>query len=224
MNNCRKKANAAFVANVIWDNESLRLKTMECENLYMANSWEKLQKILSTQIVDVVVVDVGFSPLIKEIKAFCTIPVIHICCENCLEDSFSDYRVAAATPTVRDDIGGIISNIMKDDTYEIELAGSVRCGDLKLDMDDFTGTFQDKPVSLKPMEMKLLFYLMKMRNRVTSKECLIQRIWGYDNMENSRTIDVHIKNIRKKLEEHCMPLQIITLRSVGYRLADKQTS
>ena len=70
-------------------------------------------------------------------------------------------------------------------------------------------------ISLKPMEFELLITLMKNKNRVLSREKLLSMVWGQDYMGETRTVDVHIGQLRKKLDLH---KETRAISKVGYRL------
>lgn len=79
-------------------------------------------------------------------------------------------------------------------------------------------TVGDRPVSLSKKEFELLCLMSSNRGRVFSREVLLEKIWGYDYYGETRTVDVHIRNLRKKIErdsEH--PEYIITVRGYGYK-------
>lgn len=97
----------------------------------------------------------------------------------------------------------------------------VKIGDLCI---DFTGrmvTIAGKSIDLTPKEYDLLFYLVKNRGIALTREKLISNVWGYDFFGDDRTLDTHIKLLRKNLREYSS--YIVTLRGVGYRFeaADK---
>ena len=83
---------------------------------------------------------------------------------------------------------------------------------------DFTArlvTIAQKRVSLSPKEYELLFYMVKNRNIALSREKLITEVWGYDFFGDDRTLDTHIKVLRRALGPYSM--RIVTLRGIGYR-------
>lgn len=83
---------------------------------------------------------------------------------------------------------------------------------------DFTGrtvTVDGERADLSPKEYDLLFYMAKNRNIALSRERLITQVWGYDFYGNDRTLDTHIKMLRKNLGKYSS--RIVTLRGVGYR-------
>ena len=74
-------------------------------------------------------------------------------------------------------------------------------------------------VSLSPKEYDLLFYMIKNKDIALSREKLINKVWGYDFFGGDRTLDTHIKLLRKSLGDYAS--YIVTLRGVGYRYSDE---
>ena len=79
-------------------------------------------------------------------------------------------------------------------------------------------TVDGREVELSLKEFELLYLLASNRNRVYSRDTLLEKIWGYDYMGETRTIDVHIRNLRKKIEQDPdHPEHVKTVRGVGYK-------
>ena len=79
-------------------------------------------------------------------------------------------------------------------------------------------TVDGKEVELSLKEFELLYLLAGNRNHVYSRDALLERVWGYDYLGETRTIDVHIRNLRKKIEEDPdNPAHIKTVRGIGYK-------
>ncbi|MDD7025463.1 MAG: response regulator transcription factor [Oscillospiraceae bacterium] len=79
-------------------------------------------------------------------------------------------------------------------------------------------TMDGREVELSLKEFELLYLLAGNRNRVFSRDTLLEKIWGYDYMGETRTIDVHIRNLRKKIErDPDNPEHIKTVRGIGYK-------
>lgn len=77
---------------------------------------------------------------------------------------------------------------------------------------------EDKPLSLKPKEFDLLLYLTRHRGQVLSREKILEQVWGWEFSGGSRTVDVHIRWLREKIEEDpALPTRIVTVRGTGYR-------
>jgi DNA-binding response OmpR family regulator len=76
----------------------------------------------------------------------------------------------------------------------------------------------DKPIPLKPKEYELLLFLAEHRRQMLSREFILERVWGWDYIGDSRTVDVHVRWLRQKIEENSSePKRIITVRGGGYR-------
>jgi len=90
-----------------------------------------------------------------------------------------------------------------------------RIGDIEINEDQRTVRQGGEEVYLKPLEFDVLLMLCKNKNMALSREKLLNTVWGIDFMGETRTVDVHIAQIRKKLR-----LNIVTLPKVGYRLED----
>ena len=77
---------------------------------------------------------------------------------------------------------------------------------------------EEKPVAMKPKEFELLLFMAQHRGQVLSREFILERVWGWDFIGDSRTVDVHIRWLREKIEvEPARPKRLITVRSAGYR-------
>lgn len=93
-----------------------------------------------------------------------------------------------------------------------------KVGDLEIDLDRHEATLKGEPLSLKPKEFDLLALLASHRGRAFTREQILEQVWGRDFYGETRTVDVHIRWIREKIQSYpnC-PQQIITIRGVGYR-------
>lgn len=97
-----------------------------------------------------------------------------------------------------------------------EREGMLRFGDLVIDTVAYEVTLNRRPVNLTYMEYELLRFLAQHPGRVFSREALLSRVWGYDYYGGSRTVDVHIRRLRSKIEDASYTF-IETVRNVGYR-------
>lgn len=76
----------------------------------------------------------------------------------------------------------------------------------------------DKVLALKPKEFELLHFLARHRGQVLSREHILEKVWGWEYIGDSRTVDVHIRWLREKIEDDpAKPQRIITVRGAGYR-------
>ena len=92
---------------------------------------------------------------------------------------------------------------------------------LVIDMDAFELTVDGKKVDTPPKEMELLFYLASTPNRVYTRNQLLDEVWGFDYFGDSRTVDVHVKRLREKLEGVSEKWCLRTVWGVGYKFEAK---
>ena len=88
---------------------------------------------------------------------------------------------------------------------------------LVIDMDAFELTVDGKKVDTPPKEMELLYYLASSPNRVYTRNQLLDEVWGFDYFGDSRTVDVHVKRLREKLEGVSDQWSLKTVWGVGYK-------
>lgn len=97
----------------------------------------------------------------------------------------------------------------------------IQVGNLKIDLTGHIARVSEKLIDLKPREFDLLAMLASSRGRAFTREQILERLWGHDYIGDSRTVDVHIRWIREKIEEDpSKPKKIVTIRGVGYRFDD----
>jgi len=89
---------------------------------------------------------------------------------------------------------------------------------LSIDVDRREICLEGKPVAVKPKEYELLLFLAQHQGQVLSREHILERVWGWDYIGDSRTVDVHVRWLREKFEsDPAHPSRIITVRGAGYR-------
>ena len=103
------------------------------------------------------------------------------------------------------------------DTNEV-----LRGGRIELDIDAHVARVAGDEVQLRPKEFELLESLMRRTNRLAARHTLIDEIWGPSYFGDTKTLDVHIKRLREKLEEDSSkPKHIVTVRGLGYKFVDE---
>jgi DNA-binding response OmpR family regulator len=94
----------------------------------------------------------------------------------------------------------------------------ITAGTLVLDLRGRTVHRDGAEVALKPKEFDLLFFLAKNSGQVFTREQLLEHVWGYEFFGGSRTVDVHVRWLREKLEDTpARPRHLLTVRGVGYK-------
>jgi DNA-binding response OmpR family regulator len=95
---------------------------------------------------------------------------------------------------------------------------TIELGDLVIDLTRREVRRNEQPISIKPKEFELLLFLAQHRGHVLTREVILERVWGWNYIGDSRTVDVHIRWLREKIEnDPGSPVRIVTVRGTGYR-------
>ncbi len=111
-----------------------------------------------------------------------------------------------------------IRAILRRSSQEPETAATLQVGPLAIDTERHQVQVDGEPVELTTTEFKLLFYLSERMGRVQSRELLLQQVWGYNYVGDTRTVDTHVTRLRNKLG--AAGEMIKTVRGFGYKLED----
>ncbi len=93
---------------------------------------------------------------------------------------------------------------------------SVSYPDLTISLTNYSVIYMGRHIDMPPKELELLYFLAASPNRVFTREQLLDQIWGYDYVGDTRTVDVHIKRLREKIKDH-KSWKISTIWGVGYK-------
>ena len=187
---------------------------MQAVSLCKLNSYDLL-------IVDVMMPALDGFSAVREIRKFSNVPVLMLSARgeeydriHGFEIGVDDYVVKPFSPKeLMMRVQAILNRVQRAafqnsaDVFEL--------GGLSVNFSARIVTIDGERVNLSPKEYELLFYLVKNKNIALSREKLICDVWGYDFYGDDRTLDTHIKLLRKSLGEYAK--QIVTLRGVGYR-------
>ena len=111
---------------------------------------------------------------------------------------------------------GEISNAVEGDSLEV--------GPLQMDVERHEVLLSGEPISMRPKEFDLLQVLMEESGRLVRRQALLDRVWGYDFYGDTKTLDVHIRRLREKIERDPQnPELLTTIRGLGYKLSDEST-
>ncbi len=88
--------------------------------------------------------------------------------------------------------------------------------DLSINLTNYSVLYNGQPVDMPPKELELLYFLAASPNQVFTREQLLDHIWGYEYMGDTRTVDVHIKRLREKINDH-ESWRISTVWGIGYK-------
>jgi DNA-binding response OmpR family regulator len=94
----------------------------------------------------------------------------------------------------------------------------LKAGNIEVDVAGHRVFWKGTPVKLSPKEFDLLAFLIRHRGQVFNREKLVEKVWGYDYGGTARTVDVHIRSLRRKIEENPVkPVRLVTVHSFGYK-------
>ena len=111
-----------------------------------------------------------------------------------------------------------VLNLMREKSAPPEVEPRMVFGNLDINLDRHEVRLDEKAVDLKPKEYELLVYLAQNSRRALTREHLLERVWGWDYTGETRTVDVHVRWLREKIEpDPGNPVRIITVRGSGYR-------
>ena len=123
------------------------------------------------------------------------------------------YRLRELTARMR----AVMRRVPSSRGGEIE-GSSLTVGDISIDPDVYEVVIRGESAKLPLKEFELLHILMTNAGRVLPRETLIDRVWGTDYVGDTKTLDVHIKRLRSKIEEDsAQPTRIVTIRGLGYK-------
>ena len=209
---------------VVEDNESI--SNLVCMNLTVvgyavsaARDGEQALKLLEAgEPFDLAIVDVmlpgvdGFALL--EPLGRRNVPVIFLTARNDIESKVRGLKGGAEDYIVKPfEILELLVRVEKVLERHGSLASVFQIGGLEISAEKRTVKKDGEPVYLKPREFSLLMLLVKNRNIALSRDKILSEVWGDDFMGETRTVDVHITQLRKKTGLH-----IVSVPKVGYRL------
>ncbi|NMB53177.1 MAG: response regulator transcription factor [Leptolinea sp.] len=106
----------------------------------------------------------------------------------------------------------------KSTAQDSHSGGILTFGNLEINPTRREILFDSKPLALKPKEYELLQYLAVHRGQALTRDTILEKVWGWDFIGDSRTVDVHIRWLREKIEKDpAKPQRIVTVRGAGYR-------
>jgi DNA-binding response OmpR family regulator len=158
----------------------------------------------------------------REIRAVSNVPIIMLTAKGETLDKVTGLEMGADDYIVKPfEIGELIARVhavMRRFGPHGGMEGRrLTYDNLIIDMDSFELLVCGKRIEAPPKEMELLYYLASSPNRVFTRNQLLDEVWGFDYFGDSRTVDVHIKRLREKLENVSDKWSVKTVWGVGYK-------
>lgn len=201
---------------------SMNLKVSNYDTKIYTDGLEAAEALKEDSEYDLALLDVmlpgvdGFE-LLEIVKQY-RIPVIFLTAKDDIESKIQGLRGGADDYIVKPfEVLELLVRIEKVLERENKLSDVIKVLDLKIDISQRTVRKNGVEIPLKPKEFELLRVLAKNKNIAISREKLLSMVWGYEYMGETRTVDVHIGQLRKKLD---LGDNIKTVSKMGYRLED----
>lgn len=201
---------------------AMNLRVANYETRIYQDGLEAEQGLQEDHMYDLALLDVmlpgknGFE-LLEDMKRY-DIPVIFLTAKDDLDSKIQGLTGGAEDYLVKPfEILELMVRMEKVLERRNKLEPVIRILDMEINMEEHTVRKNGVEIPLKPMEFELLAVLAKNKNRAISRENLLRMVWGVDYMGETRTVDVHIGQLRKKLE---LSEAIKTVSKMGYRLEE----
>lgn len=190
------------------------------------NSGVKALKDFNSFTPDIIILDImlpemdGFE-VCTEIRKKSEAPIIMLTAKGetfdkvlGLELGADDYLVK---PFEAKELLARVKAILRRGKYKKSNNKQIVLPNITIDMVEYSVMYHGKKVDMPPKEIELLYFLASQPNQVFTREQILNNVWGYDYIGETRTVDVHIKRLRSKLDKDD-PWELKTIWSVGYKL------
>jgi DNA-binding response OmpR family regulator len=176
-------------------------------------------------VLDVMLPQMDGYEVLRELRKNSKVPVIMLTAKGetidkvlGLELGADDYLVKPFEPK---ELVACVKAVSRRYSTVVEETPSnvLKFPNLVINMDDFNITYFNERVELPPKELELLYYLANNPNRVFTRDQLLDKIWGYEYIGETRTVDVHVKRLREKLNREGNGWEIKTVWGVGYKFS-----
>lgn len=180
-------------------------------------------------LLDLMLPEMSGLDVCRQIRSFSDVPIIMLTAKDSEADKVTGLELGAddymTKPfSMRELIARVRAHLRRSARSGV-LAGTnevLRGGPIELDIDAHEARVNGEKVKLRPKEFELLESLMRRKNRLAARHMLIDEVWGPSYFGDTKTLDVHIKRLRQKLEENSSePKHIVTVRGLGYKFVDE---
>ena len=218
-----------FKILVVEDDKNLRKLIVTClekanYTVFDTKNGEEALELMDRQYVDLIVADImmpemnGYE-LIKELRdANYNTPILIITAKEDIEDKRVGFSLGADDYMVKpiniDELIMRVKSLLKRSNQANEK--KIKIGDVELDYDKLEIRKKDKVYQLTQKEFYLIYKMLSTPDTIFKRQDLIEEIWGLENESDFRTVDVHIKRLREKLED-INEFEIVTIRGIGYK-------
>ncbi|MEO2224899.1 response regulator transcription factor [Priestia megaterium] len=184
-------------------------------------AWAKMEEFrIDLAVVDIMMPFKDGWELTKEIKEYFDIPVLMVTARGESHDKLKGFDIGTDDYVVKpfdpQEMVARVKALLR--RYRVEANNVIYMGNIKLDRTKLEMSAGETSEQLPLKEFELLFTLVSSPGKIFTRDQLIQLIWGYDYEGDERTVDVHIKRLRERLNHmRNVGMEIKTIRGLGYR-------
>ena len=208
--------------------------TKECFDTRMVHDGEMALEVFDNYqpnliILDLMLPGIDGTALCRRIREQSRVPIIMLTAKSAEIDKVVGLEIGAddyvTKPYSFRELLARIRAVMRRNQATAQASGTVDddiplvCGDIAMQVGQHQVTVRGETVFFPLKEFELLEYLMQNKGRVMTRHQLIDRIWGSDYVGDTKTLDVHVKRVRSKIEEDpAHPKYLTTVRGLGYKI------
>ena len=177
-------------------------------------------------LLDLMLPGMSGTDVCKRLRASSSVPVIMVTARDSEIDKVVGLELGAddyvTKPYSARELIARIRAVLRRGTdseaEQVDDVGVLEAGPVRMDIDRHTVTVHGEPVTMPLKEFDLLEYLLRNSGRVLTRGQLIDRVWGCDYVGDTKTLDVHVKRLRSKIEpDPGKPVHLVTVRGLGYK-------
>lgn len=193
----------------------------------VANDGEEAVQMFRSEEPQLVLLDIMLPKLdgwqvCREIRKFSSIPIIMLTAKGEVFDRILGLELGAddyvVKPFEAKEVLARIKAVLRRSAASVhDEIKEIEYDKLYINLSNYELRVNDKVVDTPPKELELIFHLAKNPNRVFTRDQLLDEVWGFDYYGDSRTVDVHIKRLREKLEGVSSKWELRTVWGVGYK-------
>lgn len=180
---------------------------------------------ISMILLDVMLPELNGMEVLRRIRKNSEVPIIMLTAKDDVFDKVTGLDLGAndymTKPFAIEELLARIRASIKRTPVKSETTNVHRMGKLVMNCSMHTVLYEDNKIELTKKEFDLLKYLIQNKNIVLSREKILSKIWDYDYFGGANTVDVHIRYLRKKIDEKFSIKLIQTIRGIGYVIRDE---
>lgn len=205
--------------------------TKECFDPMIVNDGESaLENVKSFQpdliLLDLMLPGIDGYQVCREVRSSSSVPIIMLSAKGEVFDKVLGLELGAddymEKPFDAKELVARVKAVLrryKTVTAQPETASNIKkaeYSDLTVNLTNYSVLYKGKVVEMPPKELELLYFLASSPNQVFTREQLLDQIWGYEYIGDTRTVDVHIKRLREKIADHA-EWRLSTVWGIGYK-------